>query len=144
MMTDLLFELLSLYGLKEVDGKESNPEIIKMGKELGFDIADDSTTAWCSLTINYVAKKCGYERTNKLDARSWLQMPIRVLKPSVGDVVVLWRESPESWKGHVGLYIRMDEKNIWLLSGNQNNEINISPYPRERLLGIRKLKRIQP
>ena len=144
MMQDLLNELLSLYGLKEVDGKESNPEIIKMGKELGYDIADDSTTAWCSLTINYVAKKCGYERTNKLDARSWLQMPIRVLQPTIGDVVVLWRESPDSWKGHVGLFIRMDEKNIWLLGGNQNNEINISPYPRERLLGIRQLKKIQP
>jgi uncharacterized protein (TIGR02594 family) len=140
-MTDLLIEALSHYGLKEVDGVASNPEIIAMGKDLGFDVADDSTTAWCSLLVNYFAKKCGYEYSGKLDARSWLKMPVVALKPSIGDVVVLWRESPSSWKGHVGVFINWDEKNIWILGGNQSNQLNISAYPREQLLGFRKLKK---
>jgi uncharacterized protein (TIGR02594 family) len=140
-MTDLLIEALSHYGLKEVDGVASNPEIIEMGKDLGFDVADDSTTAWCSLLVNYFAKKCGYEYSGKLDARSWLKMPVVALKPSIGDVVVLWRESPSSWKGHVGVFINWDEKNIWILGGNQSNQLNISAYPREQLLGFRKLKK---
>lgn len=140
-MTDLLIQMLTNYGLREVDGPQSNPEIIAMGKELGFDITDDSTTAWCSLAINYYAKKCGYAYTGKLDARSWLKMPVVVLKPTIGDVVVLWRESHESWKGHVGLFIAWDNKTVWVLGGNQGNMISVAPYPRDRVLGFRQLKK---
>jgi hypothetical protein len=45
MMTDLLTEFLSHYGLREIDGKNSNPEIVAMAEELGFDMDDDSTLA---------------------------------------------------------------------------------------------------
>jgi len=140
-MQDLLIEFLSHYGLKEVDGLASNPDIIAMGKDLGYDIKDDSTTAWCSLAINYFAKKCGYEYTGKLDARSWLKMPVVVLKPNMGDIVVLWRNDPKGWEGHVGVFVAWDDRNIYILGGNQSNAINITPYPRERLLGFRQLKK---
>lgn len=142
-MQEILIDMLSHYGLKEVDGPQSNPEIIKMGKELGFDIADDSTTAWCSLAMNYYAKKNGYEYSGALDARSWLKMPILVLKPQLGDVVVFWRESPQSWKGHVGLFIAQDNNIVYVLGGNQNNGINISAYPRDQLLGFRRLRKFE-
>jgi len=142
-MTELLIEMLSKYGMSEIAGAQSNPEIIAMGKELGFDIVDDSETAWCSLALNYFAKKCGYEYSNSLSARSWLKMPnqIIVLKPEIGDVAVLWRESIDSWKGHVGLFISQDVHNIYLLGGNQGNSLTIAPYPIERVLGYRKLRK---
>ena len=140
-MTNLLLEFLAHYGLKELEGPESNPEIIAMGKDLGFDIADDSTTAWCSLALNYYAKKCGYEYTGKLDARSWLKMPIMILKPSLGDIVVFWRESPSSWRGHVGLFIAQDMNIVYVLGGNQGNQIGISAYPRDQVLGYRQLRK---
>jgi len=142
-MTDILLAMLAEYGMKEVDGIGSNPEIIAMGKDLGFDIADDSTTAWCSLAVNYFAKKCGYEYTGKLDARSWLKMPIMVLKPTIGDIVVFWRESPSSWKGHVGIFIAQDLNIIYVLGGNQGNSISIAAYPKDQLLGYRKLKKVK-
>ena len=141
-MTDLLLAMLADYGLKEFDGPANNPEIIAMGEELGLTIEDDSTLAWCSLALNYYAKTCGYEYSNSLSARSWLQMPIHVLKPTIGDVVVLWRENPTSWKGHVGLFISWDDLRVNILGGNQNNEINITSYPRGRILGIRQLHKI--
>jgi len=143
-MTDILLAMLAEYGMKEVDGIGSNPEIIAMGKELGFDMADDSTTAWCSLAVNYFAKKCGYEYSGKLDARSWLKMPIIVLKPTIGDIVIFWREDPKSWKGHVGIFIAQDLNIIYCLGGNQGNQISISAYPRDQVLGFRKLKKINP
>jgi len=143
MMTDLLSEFLSHYGLKELEGADSNPEILQMATDLGFDMEDDSTTAWCSLAMNYYAKKCGYEITGSLAARSWLQMPIVVLKPTLGDVVILWRGSPDSWQGHVALFINWDSKYVWLLGGNQGNSISIAAYPRDRVLGIRQLKKKQ-
>jgi uncharacterized protein (TIGR02594 family) len=142
-MRDLLIEILSRYGMSEVAGAQSNPEIIAMGKDLGFDIVDDSETAWCSLALNYFAKKCGYEYSNSLAARSWLKMPnqIVVLNPEIGDVVVLWRESPDSWKGHIGLFISQDVHSVYVLGGNQGDKISIMPYNRDRVLGYRKLRK---
>jgi uncharacterized protein (TIGR02594 family) len=145
-MTDLLLEMLSHYGLKEVVGPQSNPEILAFFTELGYDwVNDDSTTAWCSACLSFYAKKCGYEYTGKLDARSWLRLPqpIIVLKPTIGDVVVFWRESPTGWKGHVGLFIAQDFNIIYTLGGNQSNALSISAYPRDQLLGYRQLKKIQ-
>ncbi len=141
-MQDLLLEMLSHYGLQEVEGTNANPEIMAMFEELGYDWVTDDSTAWCSAALNYYAKKCGYEYSGKLDARSWLKMPIMVLHPTIGDVVVLWRGSQTSWEGHVGLFIAWDDKRIWVLGGNQSNMLNISPYSRERILGFRQLKRI--
>jgi uncharacterized protein (TIGR02594 family) len=141
-MTDLLLEMLSRYGLTEVSGPDSNPEIIEMGRELGINIEDDSTFSWCSIALCYYAKKLGYEQPNSGAARSWLKMPITIFKPSLGDVVVLWRESKVSWKGHVGLFINWDKNFVWLLGGNQNNSISIAKFTRERILGIRQMHKL--
>ena len=144
-MKEILLEMLSHYGLKEVSGSEHNPEIVAMFAEIGFDYIKDDETAWCSAALNYFCKRLGYERSGALDARSWLKMPVKVLKPSLGDIVILWRESTDSWKGHVGLYISEDaeRKRIYILGGNQGNMISISGYPREQLLGYRQVKKIQ-
>lgn len=141
-MTDLLLEMLSHYGLTEVSGPHSHPDIIAMGDELGIKIEDDSTFSWCSVSLCYYAKKLGYEQPNSAAARSWLKMPIVVLKPSLGDVVVLWRESKLGWKGHVGLFINWDKDFVWLLGGNQGNSISIAKFTRERILGIRQMKKL--
>jgi uncharacterized protein (TIGR02594 family) len=142
-MTEILLAMLGKYGTKEVLGPNSNPEILGFFKELGYDwVKDDSTTSWCSASLSYFAKKCGYEYNKDLSARSWLKMPLMVLKPTIGDIVVFWRNDPNSWEGHVGIYIREDVHNIYCLGGNQNNEINITPIDRNRLLGYRRLKKI--
>jgi len=143
-MTEVLHEMLKHYGVKEVVGDKHNPEILAMFSEIGFDWVTDDETAWCSAALNYFCHKLGYERSRALDARSWLKMKILVLKPSLGDIVVFWRDNPESWKGHVGLYISEDTDRIYTLGGNQNNMINITPYPKNRLLGYRRVKKIEP
>ena len=142
-MKDLLLEVLSHYGMKEVKGKDSNPEILAFFKELGYDwVNDDSSTAWCSAMLSYYAKKCGYEYNKTLAARDWLKMPIKVLKPSLGDIVIFWRENYTSWKGHVAIFIAQEGKLIYCLGGNQNNELDITAYSSDQLLGYRQLKKI--
>jgi len=142
-MQEILNEMLKHYGLKEIVGKKHNPEIVKMFSEIDYDWVKDDETAWCSASLNFFCKKLGYDRSHALDARSWLKIPTVVLKPELGDVVVFWRESPDSWKGHVGLFINWDDNNVWTLGGNQSNMIKISPYPRERLIGCRRPKKIK-
>lgn len=142
-MNEIMRDMLMNYGLSEVDGPLSNPEILKFFHEIGFTwVEDDSQTAWCSAVLNYFAKKYGYERSMQLDARSWLKVGTTVLEPKMGDVVVFWRESPDSWKGHVAIYINHNTKYVWCLGGNQGNSISIAAYPRERLLGYRRLSKI--
>lgn len=142
MNTKILTIALWQYGIAEFKGSKDNPEILKYFVALGFAIARfKDETAWCSAFANWVAKTAGYQYTGKLNARSWLQVGEKVTQPQLGDVVVFWRENPKSWKGHVAFYIREDESNIYVLGGNQNNQVNIAPYPKSRLLEYRRLKK---
>ena len=143
-MSDLLHEMLKHYGLTEVLGPKSDPTILAMLKEMGYDdSADDSNIAWCSAALNYFCKKLGYERSGSLAARSWLKMPVVVLQPELGDIVVFWRESPSSWMGHVAVYINHDMKYVYCLGGNQANSLIISAYSRDRVLGYRRLRKLE-
>lgn len=142
-MSDLLIEMLKHYGTKEVVGvNKHNPSIVAMFKETGFDWIDNDETSWCSAALNYFCKRLGYERSGKLDARSWLKLPTITLQPEIGDIVVFWREDINSWKGHVGLFISWDNDVIYTLGGNQSNMLSIAPYPRERLLGFRRARKL--
>ena len=143
-MTDLLLKVLENYGLKEVSGADSNPKILEFFKELGYDwVNDDSTTAWCSAMLSYYAKECGYEYNTSLSARDWLKMPVKVIKPVMGHVVIFWRESYKSWKGHVAIYIARDGNIIYCLGGNQNNSLSIAGYPLDQVLGYRELRKLK-
>lgn len=141
-MNEVLTEMMKHYALKEVLGPKANPEIIAMFKAIGYGWVDDDATAWCSASLNYFCLKCGYERSLKLDARSWLNLPTIIDKPEMGDVVVLWRGDPKGWEGHVGLYIASDDQSVYILGGNQGDMINISPFSKARVLGYRKIRKL--
>ncbi len=130
------------YGMEEVRGEKHNPTILKFFSEIGHSWVQSDETAWCSAFINYLAKVNGYEWSGKLNARSWLHVGRRVNIPNPGDIVIFWRESPESWKGHVALYCHHDDLNVYCLGGNQSNQVCIKAYPRSRVLQYRQLNKI--
>lgn len=135
---------LHYYGLKEISGTEDNPVIVRMFHDLGFDFIDDDETAWCSVSMCWLAMQTKYEHPNSMLARDWLGVGeiITVAEHGYGEpvVAVFWRVSPNSIYGHVGMPITERDGYIYTLGGNQNNEINITPYSKTRLLGFRKLK----
>ncbi|MCI2229579.1 TIGR02594 family protein [Polaribacter sp. MSW13] len=140
MNTKIINIALSQVGIKEVSGTQDNPEVLKYFNELGFDgAALKDETAWCSAFVNWVAKEANLQYSKKLNARSWLEVGTEVTKPEKGDVVVFWRDSKKSWKGHVAFFIRETQNWIYVLGGNQNNQVKISAYPKNRLLGYRRL-----
>ncbi len=131
---------LSQYGVKEIVGRQHHPQILKYFKSTGLDsnkMSDE--TAWCSAFANWVAKESGYEYSGELTARSWLKVGESTQEPALGDVVVLWRESPESWKGHVGFYVRETKRYIYIIGGNQKDQVNIKAFPKSRILDYRRL-----
>lgn len=138
---EMYLKASEFYGLEEVPGGEHNQIILDWFADIGFTWVKNDETAWCSCFINWVALKCGCERSFKLDARSWLKIGKDVLVPKLGHVVVLWREKKTGWKGHVGLFAGKNPNgDIYVLGGNQNNKVNIKLYNKYKLLGYRKLE----
>jgi uncharacterized protein (TIGR02594 family) len=142
MNNELLLSMLKHYGIKEIYGTQHNPFIVDMFKEIGYAWVKDDETAWCSASLNYFCERLGYERSGKLDARSWLKVGTEVKEPEIGDVVVFWRNKPDSWEGHVGLFISKSDGMVFTLGGNQGDMLCINPYNESKVLGYRRLQKI--
>lgn len=128
---------LKEYGTKEITGKSHNKKILEYFSEIGHAWVRDDETAWCAAFVNWVLKKAGTEGTGRLNARSFLKWGQKLEQPYLGCLVVLWRISKKSPYGHVGFYINSDDDWVWILGGNQNNEVKISKYPKSRILEFR-------
>lgn len=146
-ISEIIFEN---YALKEMQGIEANtPEILRFFKEIGHKWVKTDETAWCAAFVNYCLKKAAFPYTGKLNARSFIELgeAISVPKPlgssnEFVDLVVFWRESPASWKGHIGFFIKERGRLIYTIGGNQSNMVKISAYDRERLLQYRRIYKL--
>jgi len=129
-------------GQKEISGTAHNPNIVNYAKEAGFEWINDDETPWCSIFVNWCAKQAGLKGSGKANARSWLKVGTKVDNaPEPGDVVIFWRGSPDSWKGHVGFFFgyAKDQSRVYTLGGNQGDQVSISAYPSSTVLGFRRL-----
>jgi uncharacterized protein (TIGR02594 family) len=129
-------------GQKEIAGPGNNPSIINYAKESGFKWVNDDETPWCSIFVNWIAQKVGLQRSNNANARSWLSVGQSVDQaPEPGDIVVFWRESIDSWKGHVGIFLgfSVDAKRVYCLGGNQGNQVSVTAFSKENILGFRRV-----
>ncbi len=141
-MDKILKIAIAELGQKEISGPEDNPTIVNYAKDAGFAWVDDDETPWCSIFVNWVAKKAGLKGTNKANARSWLLTGLNVdATPEPGDVVIFWRGDPNSWQGHVGIFFgfSIDGERVYCLGGNQGNQVSVSAYSIDNILGFRRL-----
>jgi len=140
-MEQLLKIAFGELGTEEIVGEENNPEVLKYAKETGISGVTTDEIAWCSTFVNWVAWKAGLQISGKANARSWLSVGTKVTVPEPGDIVVFWRESPQSWKGHVGIFmgISFDKKRVYCLGGNQGNRVSLSAYRTLNVLSYQRL-----
>lgn len=141
----LLFAALSEYGRTEQPGAKSDGVILSWIRRYFPGWLDDSTLSWCGLFMAEIAERvCTEIPQNPAIARNWYAIGEKVKdEPMPGDVAVFWRGSPNSWKGHVGLFCRWEENKIYVLGGNQSNRVNIQAYPDSQLIGFRRLSIIE-
>jgi len=126
-------------GVTEIPGGTHNPRVIEYHKATSLKASTDEVP-WCASFVNWCLKQAGVEGTHSALARSFLVWGLPVFKnPMAGDVVVFWRGDRKASTGHVAFYVREDAEYIYVLGGNQNNQVNISRYPREQLLAYRRL-----
>ncbi len=140
-MEELIKIAASQLGIKEVPGTGSNPVIVNYAKETGISGISNDDISWCSTFVNWVCMKAGCAMSGKPDARSWLNVGIPVSNPQPGDVVVFWRDSMQSWKGHVGFFLGFNENHskVFSLGGNQGDAVSIKTYDAAKVLGFRRV-----
>jgi len=138
MNTEIIKRAFSYLGTKEIPGKESNPAVLAMIQSLLSWVKNDEIN-WCSAFAKRVVEEAGYDSSGaNAAARSWLNVGEAVAEPVPGDIVVFWRISKLDWRGHVGFFLHDDGEDIWVLGGNQSDEVNVSPYSKSRLLAYRR------
>jgi uncharacterized protein (TIGR02594 family) len=127
---------LAEQGVKEYPGDRDNPRIVEYLKSTNLSAPSYSNdeTPWCSAFANWCVERSGNEGTDSAWARSWLNWGKKTNTPRRGCIVVFERGTDS---GHVAFYIGETATQIKVLGGNQNDEVNISNYPKSRLLGYR-------
>jgi len=136
-------------GTREVSGPVANPQVLAMLR-LDGDWPKDDAVPWCAAYVNYVCWLLRLPRSKSLRARSWLRVGTPVVEDDLWeaayDVVILSRGSGKqpgpgviNAPGHVGFFSAQEGGRIWILGGNQSDEVNIASYPRSRVLGVRRL-----
>jgi uncharacterized protein (TIGR02594 family) len=75
--------------------------------------------------------------TRSAAARSWNEFGQETKEPKEGDLVVLWRDNPKSWKAHVAFFVSKGITSVNVFGGNQGNKVCLAPYSRIRVLSYR-------
>ena len=122
-------------GIMEVPGPLNDKRILEYHTYTDLR-ADKDSTPWCSAFVCFCIEQAGHVSTSSPLARSWLQWGYPMKGPEVGCIVIFSRGTA-LWSGHVGFFIREDDKFIYVLGGNQGNAVSIRGYEKERLLGYR-------
>lgn len=130
---------LSLRGTAEVRGPRHSRTIMGWAEKLGIWYPDDETP-WCGLFVAHVMSTIFPDMaqpSNVLGAQKWLDFGVTLDGPALGAVVVFWRGSPRSWKGHVGFYYGETRTHILCVGGNQSDTVNITRIAKNRVKGYR-------
>ncbi|WP_269585328.1 TIGR02594 family protein [Roseibium sp. Sym1] len=119
----------------EFSGDDHNPRIIEYHSTTTLKARADEVP-WCSSFVNWCVEQAGLAGTKSAAARSWLQWGAGLAHPQKGCIVV-FSSSRGPTSGHVGFFVREEGNHYLTLGGNQNNSVNLSSYPKGRLLGYR-------
>jgi uncharacterized protein (TIGR02594 family) len=126
-------------GQSEVVGARSNPRIIAYRQQAQVPLeGDDGAVPWCAIFTNAMLERVGVPGTRSGMARSYMAHVrfTTLVGPALGAIVVLSsNRGPAS--GHVGFYAGEDGLFVYLLGGNQNDQVTISAFQKKRVVGFR-------
>lgn len=131
-------EAKRLIGTKEFSGNGNNPIIMEWSDSLDLRYSGDDVP-WCGLFVAHCVGATLPDEVlpgNPLGARQWEKFGNRIT-PSLGAIMVFWRESPASGKGHVGFYTGEDADAYQILGGNQSDTVCLTWVNKNRFLQAR-------
>jgi uncharacterized protein (TIGR02594 family) len=120
-------------GQKEIRGEE-NPRIIEYHSTTTLKAKEDEVP-WCSAFVNWCIVQAGIIGTNSAAAKSWLSWGEEIDVPVPGCICVIHKKVKGEDKNtgsssgyHVAFYRREDANRIWLLGGNQGNQVKETSF----------------
>lgn len=135
-------------GLKEAKGPTSNAHVLAM-LQLDAGWVTNDETAWCSAFVNYIAWMLRLPRSKNLSARSWLAVgrPIPLEDARSGFDIVIFKRGegtqpgPEvlDAPGHVAFFGSVEGERVWVVGGNQGDQVSLASFLVSRVLGVRRL-----
>lgn len=131
-------EAENLIGTKENLGVRDNPIILNWADSLDIHYPSDDVP-WCGLFVAHCVGSTMPDEilpANPLGARQWERFG-EPIDPRWGAVLVFWRESRTSGKGHVGFYAGEDESAYRVLGGNQGDKVCLAWVGKDRFLKAR-------
>ena len=115
----------------------------------GFNDESHDEIPWCSAFMNRLALIYRVSASNSARARSWLRVGTVIALEAAWpgfDIIILKRggadqPGPEvlNAQGHVGFYAGREKDVVYVLGGNQSNNVTLAPFPGKRILGVRRL-----
>lgn len=118
-------------GQREVPGSRANPRILEYFRSSRYWGTDDTgeENAWCASFISWIMEQHGYTPPSAaFRAKEWKNFGQTIARPVYGAIGIKSR----SGGGHVAFVAgkSSDGSKLYMLGGNQSNEVNISEYPR--------------
>lgn len=122
------------YGLLEVPGDNSNPEIMQWAKRVGVGgYYGSDQIPWCGLFMAVIVKDSGYTMVNDpLAAKNWANFGVIVPrgKEMFADILTFVRPGGN----HVGLYIAESATEFLVGGGNTSDSVGMAWIAKDRLI----------
>lgn len=131
-----LVKAFTYLNIDEKPGPASNPEIVAFYQDAGAPTIKDDATPWCAAFVGAILERSNIQSTKSLLARSYLKWGIPLDEPKTGAIAV-FKRGTSTTNGHVGFVISHNNQEIFILGGNQSDAVNITPYNKSQLLGLR-------
>lgn len=92
---------------------------------------------WCAIWVNAKIEESGLRGTRSPSSQSFRHNGnfVQLAGPALGAIAVYWRNSPESFVGHVGLYIGETATQVLTLGGNESDAVRKQFEPKTKLRG---------
>lgn len=132
-------------GVHEDVGTLNNERVVEYHRYANKDNDNrqPDSVPWCASFIAFILETVGMGSTNSMMARSYEHWGVDVSNSSLpGDLVVFWRSSRSSGLGHVAVLVKETRGHVYCLGGNQNDEVNITRYSKNRLSTIRRSSKV--
>jgi uncharacterized protein (TIGR02594 family) len=129
-----MVEARSHLGTREIPGAKHEPKILGWWKAIKRGGIKTDEVFWCAAYVGGCLEAVGIISIRFESARSYMDWGVPLKRPVPGCIAVFSRKGG----GHVGFVVAADTTGrLLILGGNQNDQVSIAPFSRDRVIGYR-------